>query len=71
MLALCLRIIYNNITTEEMTMTKFRDTLIVSLLLLVFIHILAAMCFPTAYGVWLQQIDNGRYELLEEFGGSK
>lgn len=52
-------------------MTKLRDTLITSLLLLVFIHILVAMCFPVTYGLWLQKIDTGRYEFLEEFGGSK
>ena len=45
-------------------MTKFRDTLITLLLLLAFIHSLAAMCFPTAYGSWLQKIDNGRYEFI-------
>jgi hypothetical protein len=51
-----------------MTMTRLRDTLITSLLLLAFVHILAAMCFPTAYGRWLLAIDNGRYEYINGIG---
>jgi hypothetical protein len=51
-----------------MTMTKLRNTLITSLLLLAFVHILVAMCFPTAYGRWLQAIDDGRYEYINGLG---
>jgi len=54
----------NNTTTKEITLTKLRDTLITSLLLLAFVHVLTAMCFPTAYGSWLQAIDEGRYEYI-------
>ena len=49
-------------------MTKLRDTLITSLLLLAFAHVLVAMCFPTAYGSWLQAIDEGRYEYMNGSG---
>jgi hypothetical protein len=49
-------------------MTQLRDTLIVSLLVLLFAHVLVAMCFPTPYGRWLQAIDNGRYEFLDVGG---
>jgi hypothetical protein len=59
--------IYNT-PTKEMTMTQLRDTLIVSLLVLLFAHVLVAMCFPTPYGRWLQAIDNGRYEYINGTG---
>jgi hypothetical protein len=49
-------------------MTQLRDTLIVSLLVLLFIHVLVAMCFPTPYGRWLQKIDDGRYEYMNGTG---
>lgn len=49
-------------------MKQFRDSLIVALLLLAFIHALVAMCFPTPYGRWLQRIDNGRYEFMNGSG---
>ena len=49
-------------------MTKLRDTLITSLLLLAFVHVLTAMCFPTTYGSWLQAIDEGRYEYMNGSG---
>lgn len=49
-------------------MTKLRDTLITSLLLLAFVHVLIAMCFPVTYGLWLQKIDTGRYEYMNGSG---
>jgi len=63
----CKSLIYNT-TTKEITLTKLRDTLITSLLLLAFAHVLVAMCFPTTYGRWLQDIDTGRYEYMNGTG---
>jgi hypothetical protein len=46
-------------------MKPFKDMLTIALLLLVVIHILAAMVVPAAYGKWLQVIDDNRYEYVE------
>lgn len=43
-------------------MKPFKDILIIALLLLVVIHVLTAMVFPASYGMWLQKIDEARYE---------
>jgi len=47
-------------------MKLFKDSLITALLLLAFVHLCVAMLFPTNYGRWLQHIDNGRYEFMDE-----
>ena len=45
-------------------MKPLRDMLTLGLLLLLFIHVLAATVSPASYGKWLQTIDNARYEHL-------
>lgn len=49
-------------------MTQLRDALIVSILLVVVTHLVWSAVYPNAYGKWLQKIDDGRYEFLDQEG---
>lgn len=49
-------------------MKQLTSAVILALLVMAFAHACVATAFPHVYGVWLQQIDNGRYEFINGAG---
>jgi len=49
-------------------MNRFQSTLVTALLVIAFVHAAMATAFPDLYGVWLQHIDNSRYEFMNGTG---
>lgn len=45
-------------------MNFVNQVLLTAILFLVCVHVISAMFFPTAYGLWLKKIDDARYEYM-------
>lgn len=49
-------------------MNVVNQMLLTALLFLATVCLLGSMMAPTLFGSWLQKIDNGRYEFINEMG---